>query len=218
MYLPQGSLESGRVSYNLSRIQEPSPDSLIQFDPINGVPASEETFVWSGYDSENIYFAFLLKDSVPNKIYGELCPRNQYDNSDEITVIRDTYNDKRTAIMFSLNPKGIQKTKSYSMGLSRIVDIVWRGEARVTKDGWIAEIAIPFKSLRFKESKIQTWQVNFKRYIQRLKETDYWTPIKRDEKLLTKSGSLEGLEKIHPNHNIEAFPYFEVSRYRLFSS
>ncbi len=53
-----------------------------QYDPINGAKASEETFVWAAFDQDTLYFAFLMKDSQPDKIWAELTPRNEWDEND----------------------------------------------------------------------------------------------------------------------------------------
>ncbi len=179
---------------------------FFQFDPVNGVPASEETLVWAAYDQDNIYFAFLMKDSQPAKIWAELTPRNFYENNDSITVILDTYNDKRTSIEFTVNPKGVQKNS---------VETIWKSGAALREDGWAAEIAIPFKSLRFSPAEIQVWGVNFSRYIHRLNEQDTWTRVERDKPILHQIGELTGLSGIRPGYNIEFFPYsgFRTSRW-----
>lgn len=171
---------------------------FFQYNPVNGAPASEETYVWAAYDDDNLYFAFFMKDSHPEKIWAELTPRNEFENNDSITIILDTYNDRRTSISFSVNPKGVQKNS---------VETIWRSEARIIEDGWLAEIAIPFKSLRFSPEEKQIWGINFRRYIHRLNETDYWTDVKRSKPLLQQMGELVGLEGIKPGHNLELFPY-----------
>lgn len=171
---------------------------FFQYDPLNGVKASEETFVWTAYDDKNIYFAFQMNDSFPNQIYAELTPRNAFYGNDSITVILDTYYDKRNSIEFTLNPKGIQAGS---------VETIWHGSAKINEKGWSAEMAIPFKSLRFPKSRNQIWGVNFKRYIHRLREIDYWTKVSRDEPLLLKSGVIYGISDIEPGHSIEFFPY-----------
>jgi len=172
---------------------------FFQYDPVNGTDASEDTLAWLAYDKKNLYLAFYLKDSQPGKIWAELTPRNSYGENDSITVILDTYNDKRTSIEFTINPKGIQKNT---------VETIWKSAAVMAKDGWTAEIAIPFKSLRFSSKDNQVWGINFRRYIHRLKETDYWTRVSRDIPLLQQMGELVGLQGIKPSYNIELFPYF----------
>jgi len=172
-----------------------------QYDPVNGTNASEETLVWAAFDQNYVYFGFLMKDSQPDKIWAELTPRNEWENNDSITLILDAYNDKRTSVTFSLNPKGVQKNS---------VETIWKSGAVVLKDGWSAEMAIPFKSLRFSARESQVWGVNFKRYIHRLNETDYWTDVDRDLPMLQQTGELRGLSGVRPGYNLEFFPYAGV--------
>ena len=176
-------------------------DDFYQYDPINGAKASEETFVWAAFDQDYLYFAFLMKDAQPGKIWAELTPRNEFENNDSIKVILDAYNDKRTSIEFEVNPKGVQKNS---------VETIWRSEAVVRPDGWSAEMAIPFKSLRFSARKLEVWGVNFERYINRLNETDFWTDVKRDLPELQQTGELRGLAGLRPGYNLEFFPYAGV--------
>jgi hypothetical protein len=174
---------------------------FFQFDPLNGAAASEETLVWIVYDQNNLYLAFLMKDSQPEKIWAELTPRNTFEHNDSIAVIIDTYNDKRTSITFTVNPKGVQKNSR---------ETIWRSGAIVRDDGWSAEMAIPFKSLRFSPHDDQIWGINFERYIHRLNEKDYWTDVGRDIPLLHQMGELTGLSDVRPGYNLEFFPYLGV--------
>lgn len=187
----------GLVDDECWRGREPV-SGFFQYDPVNGSKASEETYVWAAYDQNYVYFAFLMKDSLPDKIWAELTPRNEFENNDSITLILDAYNDNRTSITFSLNPKGIQKNS---------VETIWMSEAALRPDGWSAEMAIPFKSLRFSAMKLDAWGVNFERYIHRLNETDYWTDVDRDLPKLQQSGELRGLPGLKPGYNLEFFPY-----------
>jgi hypothetical protein len=142
-----------------------------------------------------------MKDSQPGKIWAELTPRNEYENNDSIKLILDAYNDKRTSIEFEVNPRGVQKNS---------VETIWKSEAIVRPDGWSAEMAIPFKSLRFSAKKLDVWGINFERYINRLNETDFWTDVKRDLPELQQSGELRGLAGLRPGYNLEFFPYAGV--------
>ncbi len=171
---------------------------FFQHDPVNGAKASEETLVWAAYDQDNIYFAFLMEDSEPKRIWAELTPRNEYENNDAITVLLDTYNDNRTSISFTVNPRGVQKNS---------VETIWKSGAVIRPDGWAAEMAIPFKSLRFSPEHRQVWGINFERYIHRLNEQDYWTDVDRDVPLLHQMGELAGLSGVRPGYNLEFFPY-----------
>jgi Domain of unknown function (DUF5916) len=174
---------------------------FFQYDPVNGAKASEETYVWAAYDQNYVYFAFLMKDAQPDKIWAELTPRNEFENNDSIALVLDTYNDKRTSITFELNPKGVQKNS---------IETIWKSEAVMRDDGWSAEMAIPFKSLRFSVQESQVWGVNFERYIHRLNETQYWTDVDRDLPKLLQAGELRGLSGVRPGYNLEFFPYAGV--------
>lgn len=178
-----------------------SASGFFQHDPINGAKASEETFVWAAYDGEYVYFAFLMKDSRPDRIWAELTPRNEFENNDSIKLILDTYNDRRTSVSFSLNPKGVQKNS---------VETIWKSGAVKREDGWSAEMAIPFKSLRFSATESQVWGMNVERYIPRLNETDTWTLVLRDLPELQQAGELVGLSGVKPGYNLEFFPYAGV--------
>jgi hypothetical protein len=182
-----------------TRIQPVS--GFFQFDPVNGIKASEETIVWAAYDQNNLYLAFLMKDSRPEKIWAELTPRNSYENNDSITVTLDTYNDKRTSTGFTVNPRGVQKNTR---------ETIWKSGAVIRSDGWSAEMAIPFKSLRFSPQEDQIWGINFERYVHRLNEQDYWTNVDRDVPLLHQMGELSGLSGVRPGYNLEFFPYAGV--------
>lgn len=174
---------------------------FFQFDPVNGSKASEETYVWICYDQKNLYFAFLMEDSLPDKIWAELTPRNTYENNDAITVVIDAYNDKRTFLSFTVNPRGVQKNSR---------ETIWQSGAVIRDDGWSAEMAIPFKSLRFSPQENQVWGINFERYIHRLAEQDYWTNVSRDVPRLHQAGELTGLSGVKPGYNVEFFPYLGV--------
>jgi len=204
-------------SLTISRVQDPPRiDGLIddacwrerepasgffQHDPVNGAKASEETFVWAAYDGDNVYFAFLMKDARPDQIWAELTPRNEFENNDSIELVLDTYNDRRTSVSFSLNPKGVQKNS---------VETIWKSGAALRADGWSAEMAIPFKSLRFSAHESQVWGMNVERFIHRLNEIDTWTNVLRDLPELQQAGELLGLSGVRPGYNIEFFPYAGV--------
>lgn len=189
-------------------------NGFIQFDPFNGQQASENTLVMLTYDSDNLFVAFRCVDPEPKKIAAFLTPREQFDASSEsghddpleaasandcVTLILDTFNDQRTSYLFTVNPKGVQKDEPG--------DYLWASSAKVTSDGWQAELKIPFKSIRFSKDETQIWGINFKRYIFRLQETDFFTRVGRDDVILEKSAQLIGLNQIKGGKNLEFFPY-----------
>jgi hypothetical protein len=116
---------------------------FIQYEPYNGKPASEETIVYIAYDEDNLYIAFNCLDSQPEKIKGDLTPRERYSqfSNDFVRVLIDTYYDKRNSYRFDVNPKGVQNDGPG--------DYIWKSGAAINEDGWSTELKIPFKSIRF---------------------------------------------------------------------
>jgi len=177
-----------------------------QYDPFNGEITSEKTTVKLAYDSDNIFVSIACHDSQISAVHAPLTPREKYFEGDYISLILDTFNDQRSSYVFTLNPRGIQK--------DRPGDYVWDSAARIHENGWDVEFKVPFKSIRFPDQNIQSWGINFERFIYRTKETCYYTEVGRDEVLLEKSALLEGLKDIHGGNNLEFFPYlgYRISR------
>lgn len=174
---------------------------FVQFDPYNGKPISEETTAYIAYDEDNLYIAIKCIDSQPEKIKGDLTPREKgdADANDNVGFLIDTYYDKRNYYWFKVNPRGVQYDGPG--------DYVWKSGAAVNEDGWSAEFKLPFKSIRFPAGSSKPWGINFLRYIFRCKEKCYLTHIGRDDVKLEKSAVLYGLEGIKGGKNIEFFPY-----------
>jgi len=195
---------------------------FIQFDPFNGKPAGENTTVMVAYNEDNLYAAFQCDDREPSQIAAFLTPREQFDtgleeeNEDDetgrarandcVTLVLDTFHDRRTSYSFTVNPKGVQKDLPG--------DYLWQSAAQITATGWQAEIRIPFKSIRFPKGEVRAWGINVERYIFRLKETDCLTQVGRDDVFLDKSAALVGMQQIRGGKNLEFFPYtgFRKSR------
>ena len=70
--------------------------------------------------------------------------------------------------------------------LDATVETIWKSGTAISSDGWTAEMAIPFKSLRFSPSENQVWGINFERYIHRLNEQDYWTDVEGTSLVFTR--------------------------------
>jgi hypothetical protein len=179
-----------------------------QYDPYNGEKCSEETQVKLAYNSDYFFVAIECHDRQVDKIHALLTPREGYFEGDYISLILDTFNDQRTSYVFTLNPRGVQKDKPG--------DYVWDSAALIHENGWNVEYKIPFKSIRFPDQQIQTWGINFERFIYRMKETSYYTHVQRDDVLLEKSGELYGIRDIRGGKNLEFFPYvgYRISRSR----
>lgn len=190
------------------------PDALkiadfLQREPGDGVPVSEPTTVYLSYDEKNLYLVFVCKDE-PGQVRAHLSKRESSDGDDIVGVLLDTFHDRRRAYEFFVNPLGIQMDgiATEGQGDDFSFDTLWHSEGRVTDDGFVAWIAIPFKSLRFNSSPRQTWGIGLIRVISRKNEQSFWPYVTRKiQGFAQQLATLEGLEGISRGRNIQLTPY-----------
>jgi len=147
-------------------------DNFVIFKPDYGKPTSEKTVVLMTYDRKYIYFAFDCQDSEPSKIKASMAKRDGFDMDDWIGVVLDTFGDQQGGYLFEVNPLGIQmdgKLNSDGNGDSSF-DTIWESKASMNGKGYSAEMAIPFKSLRYPFKKKLTMGLLVSRFIGRKSE------------------------------------------------
>jgi hypothetical protein len=197
----------------------PMARDFLQTEPREGEPSAELSEVRVLYDGQNIYFGAYLHDSkIRNVVISDLKKDFSADSGDTFELILDTFLDQRNGYIFSTNPAGA-KADSQMINEGRETnsnwDGVWYVQTGLLDDGWIAEIAIPFRTFKFRESEIQTWGVNFHRNLRSgsRNEDSFWSPVPRIYNLhrVSLAGTLEGLEGIRPGSNIRLKPYVTSS-------
>lgn len=187
-----------------------------QTSPGDNVAPSKPTETMIGYDAKTLYIAFHCFDE-PDKVRATVAKRDDVLNGteDSIRVLLDTFNDQRKAYVLAFNPLGVQmdgiRTEGVNVDFS--VDIVMESKGALTNDGYVVEVAIPFKSLRYEAGKGKLWGIQIFRIIQRFNgEQDSWMPISRDVNgLLNQAGHITGLEGISAEHTLELIPSLTVS-------
>jgi drug/metabolite transporter (DMT)-like permease len=187
-------------------------EGLIDRFPKDGAPISERTVVYLGYDEQNIYAVFVCFDRSPDRIRARLLPRDKLgdDAEDSVALQLDTFHDRKRCYGFQVNPLGVQSDGIWTegQGWDHSFDTVWSTEGRLTKNGYVVRIAVPFKSLRFTSAEAQNWGILVYRGIPRLNEEAFWPPYStRVEGRLTQAGELSGLEGISPGRNWQVTPY-----------
>ncbi|MFH1941845.1 MAG: carbohydrate binding family 9 domain-containing protein, partial [bacterium] len=191
--------------------------SFIQREPNEGEPATERTEVGILYDEDNIYFGIKCYDSQPDKIVATEMRRDaMMFNDDTFSIILDTYHDKRSGFFFTTNPYGARRDQviaNEGRNINSAWDGVWTCKAKMNEDGWFAEIAIPWKTLRFAEGDSAVWGVNFSRTIRRKNEDVYWQLIPRQYGFfgmfrLSEAGCIRGIADLKMGGNVELKPYF----------
>lgn len=199
-------------------------DGFTQYEPVEGIDASERTEVRVFYTDDAIYFGVRAYDSDPAGILARMGERDRsVFNDDWVRIMLDTFDDRRQAYVFYVNPMGIQTDGMWVEGLRRGFgggggfgggvsidfnpDFIWESDARVDDQGWSAEIRVPYVSLRFREVPEQSWGVQVAREVKRRGFKQSWAPLTKNvSSTLAQSGRLVGLRDIHPKRLVEVNP------------
>ncbi|MBI1930226.1 carbohydrate binding family 9 domain-containing protein [Candidatus Poribacteria bacterium] len=188
----------------------PVATGFVQLRPDEGAPASEPSEVRVLYGDAALYVAFRAFDSDPSAIQGQLTRRDQESFSDWVHVAIDSYNDKRTAFQFGVNPKGVKRDvyRFDDTDQDSDWDAVWDVETSVDEQGWTAEFRISYSQLRFARAEEQTWGIQFMRSIARKNESSFWAPLSsQDNAMVSRFGVLQGLDRVEPRRHLEVAPY-----------
>ncbi len=183
-----------------------------QFRPVEGRTASQTTRVRVLYGPSDVYVGARLLDENPSGIRQTLGRRDDYNQADWFTVSIDSYFNQRTAYTFAVSAAGVQldaiRSGAGRYGLDESWDAVWESEVRITPEGWIAELRIPYSMLRFSEAD-STWGIQFTRRISRRGERVEWPliPLAERENLIANYAHLTGLTDIEPRRNLQVRPY-----------
>ena len=188
----------------------PVIDQFVQDEPDEGEAPTERTVVRLMYDDEALYVGAKLYDAAPDSIVRRLGRRDSYLDADQFGFFIDPYLDRRTGFFFAINAAGTLKDGVLLNDDwdDDSWDGVWQGIARINDDGWTVEMKIPYSQLRFHESDIYTWGINFRRDIARRNERIYLVHTPRTESgFVSRFADLTGIENIDPPRQIELTPY-----------
>jgi hypothetical protein len=184
--------------------------ALVQRDPTEGAPPSQRTEVRIAYDDDAIYIGARLYDTAPDSIVARLARRDASIASDRFAVYLDPQHDRRSGYYFMVNAAGTlyDGTLSNDVEQDASWDAVWKGSARIDRQGWTVEMRIPYSQLRFPKQTTDVWGINFSREIPRRREKDYAVYRPRKESgFVSRFPDLVGIENISPRRSIEVLPY-----------
>jgi hypothetical protein len=155
---------------------------FVQREPVDGGVPTEATEVRIAFDGNALYFGLLMRDSDPTAIRRSILQREgRIDQDDRVIIALDTYDDDRNAYIFELNALGTQGDALISDESMTLDDWNWEGvydsEARITDEGWVLEVAIPFTTIRFSDGETPEMGVAFYRSIRRKNEEVTWPAI-----------------------------------------
>src|SRR5205809_2448715 len=199
-----------------------------QYRPVDGRPAEDSTAVLVWYAPDAIWFGVRAYEPHGKVVRATLANRDNIDADDNIQILLDTYNDHRRALLFAVNPLGVQedgvRTEGQAAGAAGggasatgrsdgIVDLspdfVYQSHGHRTDWGYEVEVRIPFKSLRYQNADPQSWGLQVVRVVQHSGYEDTWTPVFRaSASFLIQSGRLTGLTGLKRGVVVDLTPEF----------
>ncbi|MDB4912443.1 MAG: hypothetical protein JWM95_87 [Gemmatimonadetes bacterium] len=183
---------------------------FLEFQPTEGKAARFKTEFKVAYDDRNLYVFIRAFDPHPDSIMTALTRRDVRGPSDQLKVMIDSYNDKRSGFEFAVNPNGVKR--DYAMyndnSEDQAWDGVWNASTKIDSLGWTAEYQIPFSQLRYANASEHVFGFAIWRDIERFKERTSW-PLYRSSQagMSSQMGELEGIRDITPFHRLEVVPY-----------
>jgi len=201
---------------------------FIQVEPYQGKPSEFATIIKVLYNQKYLYVGIICKDPKGRKaiMATDFARDFDYLRHDLVNLAFDTFNDQRNAIVFATNAYGVQRDL---LSFDDIYyDIDWNGLWNVrttrTDSGWMAEMAIPWKTLRYPRSadSIQSWGFNAYRNRRLTNEISAFSPYPRifSATHMNYAGVITNLQPPPPSTNIIADPYilFSNDRYTNFGA
>src|SRR5688500_18524755 len=152
-----------------------------RYAPVDGAPAEHSTDVLVWYSPTAMHFG-IRATAPPGSVRATLADRDRIQSDDHVIIFLSTYNDGRQALVFGVNPLGIQLdgalaegTRGSGGGFSGLTtgretpdlspDYVFQSKGRVTGSGYDVEVRIPFKSLRYQSQPSQDWGIHVTRVV-----------------------------------------------------
>ncbi|MFQ5530743.1 MAG: DUF5916 domain-containing protein, partial [Gemmatimonadota bacterium] len=185
---------------------------FVQREPIEGSRPTVRTEVAFAYDETNLYVAGRNFDPDPSTIRSNLARRDDNGDSDRLKISIDSYQNRQTYYTFTITAAGgrVEYFGPSDQDFNRdySYDPIWSADARITEEGWDAEMAIPFSQIRFNQAENIEFGVQVNRYRPAHFEDLFWTSVPKDENGWTSwFGDLEGLQGIQTRRPIEFVPY-----------
>jgi len=183
-------------------------------DPL---PSEYKTEIKAVYDDVALYFLIQMKDPRPDKIAMEFGLRDQPVQADNFAVLLNPFQTPNNTYMFMVTASGAQLDSNNPTRGDMSWNAVWQSKVKVTSDGWIVEMAIPYSALRFQNEKEQVWAITFTRHIENRKEDYAWTRVDKTKNgdILQFMGKLTGLKNLQPPVRLSLYPYTSIVHNRF---
>ena len=185
--------------------------SFIERYPGDNTQPAVKTEAYLTFDDKNLYVAFVCHDD-PAAIRATLAQRDQFSGDDGVGLYIDTYGDATWAYMLIVNPYGVQKDYLWSNVAGEDIgfDLIWESSAIIDSEGYEVEIAVPFSSMRFPNTDVQSWRVDLRRFRPRESSFEYaWSDYDRNVACAPcQWGTVSGVSNVHPGKGLEILPTY----------
>ena len=191
----------------------PKVDTFFETNPGDNVPPRVKSVAYLAYDDKFLYAGFEFFDPDPSKIRAPLGDRDDVPGyTDYGGIILDTRNDHRTGLLLLANPRGIQYdaiTDDTTGNEDNSPDFYWDSAAKITKEGWVLEMRVPFSSLRYPPGDKQTWGILlYRNYPREFRYQIFSAKLPRGGNcFICRSNHLTGLENLPPAGHLVVAPY-----------
>jgi len=224
---------AGRVTVRAVRITEPlrvdgvldeqayrdllPASGFIQTEPAAGTQATQQTEVWILFDDDNLYISARCFDSAPESEW--VANEMRRDNfgifqGDNLGVLLDTFYDRRNGIVLNINPLSgrLDGQMFDERSFNADWNPVWETRSGRFDGGWTVEVALPFKSMRYRAGRAQVWGLNLRRSVVRLNEHSYLAPLPAEQGsgglfVASRTAAIVGLEVPESGRTLEIKPY-----------
>ena len=197
-----------------------------QFDPVEGVPATQRTEARILVTDDAVYFGVKAYDDLSGGPRATLGERDSFARTDDyVRFILDTFDDRRRGYVVMVNPYGVQQDGLWVVGggggrerrfgppIDWNPDFVWDSGGRLQDWGYSVEVKLPFKSIRFREVPLQDWGLQVERRIARNGYSESWAPVSANvANKMEQFGSLTGLRQLDPGLFLEVNPVQTITK------
>jgi hypothetical protein len=194
----------------------PSISGFIQVEPAIGEPATEQTEVWFAFDDDNVYLSFKNWDSAPERRIATEMRRdvgNFINGNDMLNIFLDSFYDRRNGLSFSINSIGA-RNDGQQIGTQYNGDWnpIWEHAVGTFDGGWTVEMALPFRSFRYRPGREQVWGFNVLRTVRWKNELSVLTPVpagrgNSSAQYAALAATVVGVEAPPPARNLDIKPY-----------
>ncbi|MFI5309781.1 MAG: DUF5916 domain-containing protein [Gemmatimonadales bacterium] len=195
-----------------------------EYSPLDQLPAEDSTEVLVWYSPRAIYFGVRAFEPHGGVHY-KLADRDKIDADDNVQLILSPFLHSRQALVFAVNPLGIQQDgtmtegvttgRRFSTGTTQTgrpatdlsPDYVYESKGHATPFGYEVVIRIPFRSLKYQATDSQDWSLNILRKVQHSGHEQTWVPTQlAAASFLGQSGTLVGLTGLDRSRVVDLTP------------